>query len=36
MQKRKVSGADTYKLVNGVYVNTPFLENPLIQNIQDI
>ena len=25
--KRKVSGADTYKLVNGVYVNTPFLEN---------
>lgn len=25
--KRKVSGADTYKLINGVYVNTPFLEN---------
>ncbi len=25
--KRKVSGEDTYKLVNGVYVNTPFLEN---------
>ncbi len=25
--KRKVSGDNTYKLVNGVYVNTPFLEN---------
>ena len=25
--KRKVAGADTYKLVNGVYLNTPFLEN---------
>ena len=25
--KRKVSGEGTYKLVNGVYVNTPFLEN---------
>lgn len=25
--KRKASGEGTYKLVNGVYVNTPFLEN---------
>lgn len=25
--KRKVSGNNTYKLVNGVYINTPFLEN---------
>lgn len=25
--KRKVSGDNTYKLVNGVYINTPFLEN---------
>lgn len=25
--KRKVSGENTYKLVNGVYLNTPFLEN---------
>lgn len=25
--KRKVSGEDTYKEINGVYVNTPFLEN---------
>lgn len=24
---RKSSGADTYRLVNGIYVNTPFLEN---------
>ena len=26
-QKRKFSGDGTYKLVNGVYVNTPFLDN---------
>ena len=26
-QKRKFSGDGTYKLVNGVYVNTPFLNN---------
>lgn len=26
-QKRKFSGEGTYKLVNGVYVNTPFLDN---------
>ena len=25
--KRKFSGDNTYKLVNGVYINTPFLEN---------
>ena len=25
--KRKVSGENTYKLVNGVYLNTPFFEN---------
>lgn len=25
--KRKVSGDGTYKLINGVYVNTPFLDN---------
>lgn len=25
--ERKVAGENTYKLVNGVYVNTPFLEN---------
>ena len=25
--KRKFSGEGTYKLINGVYVNTPFLEN---------
>ena len=26
-QKRKFSGEGTYKLVNGVYVNTPFMDN---------
>ena len=26
-EKRKVSGDGTYKLINGVYVNTPFLDN---------
>ncbi len=25
--ERKVAGENTYKLVNGIYVNTPFLEN---------
>ncbi len=25
--ERRVSGKDTYKLVNGIYVNTPYLEN---------